>query len=252
MLVSITTGFILIVFGDGFATEWTSGTCGPALAYDVVTICMVTPLSIALCCFAVYTPLNVYHLRKHMAHMADTMAGAQLVDKHLVNLYQRLIVYTLIMAAAIIIILFVTIDSHVHWNNGTLIRVTVEYVECLVTNFQILFDAETQRQIIENGDIIQRLDHLCTADPDHEMPAADWYGILIMASCSLIAAASFAFSCSLKKCEQWKTGISWILHCGKRREKELNDVEMPSMEPVKSISVTPGTTTLREEKKYKE
>ena len=142
----------LLIHYRGFTSEAVGGTCGPSFGEEMVMVAVAIPQSIALAVFCALTPLNVRHMTRHMAY-TKKMSSEPVVDRDLLNLYRRLVVYSVSMASAIILLLFVTVSSFVRLDD--IERLSEEYVECLLTNFQ------KKAMIAENGDITEQLADVC-------------------------------------------------------------------------------------------
>ena len=148
---------VLIVNGK-FTSDSITGTCVPNFGSLEVMICVAVPYGMALVCFSVCTPLTVYHLNNHAKYTKNRTLGKCLVDKNLVNLYRRLIVYTLIVALGGGSFTFVAVSAYALSDERS--EVGKRYLICLITKFIWVC------QIGENLRMKAIIDHLLVSKPD--------------------------------------------------------------------------------------
>lgn len=207
---------------------------------------MALPFGVALACFAVFTPLTVYHLANHAEYTKKMSAGKCLVDKNLVNLYRRLIIYTLIVALACVGFAAMGIFNDVLDDDRD--QMSYQRISCLVLEFQFL-DSQQQAIVMKDGTIEEVLSGECPVDPS-SLEFGDYTMVIATCSSFLIAMASLTFSCSRKKWRQWKTCTVWTITCRVCRGRRCTLSECVQVINKPNIKLSRGgnsTTTLQME-----
>eukprot|EP01084_Bolivina_argentea_P259566 438005_1 len=149
----------------------TFGTCGPSFYSNVIWYCLTIPGCLAIFVFVIFTPLNIYFICKHMKYGQNVASSG---GKGMVNLYRRLIIYSILVALSAIGFLYVSLSMYI--KSDEVNSITAEYVTCLVLNFQIKFNSEEQIDIIKNGNILNKLKNDCIMDANNKFPGMTLMG----------------------------------------------------------------------------
>lgn len=191
----------------------------------------------ALSVFVVFIPLNVYYLRKHIVYTRDISAMTESAgtekdkkssseyDKDVVNLFIRLVGYSIVICVAVSLFLFVHMDGY--HQRKVFKKIGKKYIECILLEYQFSLTENERQEIIKNGDILEYLDDKCILDPDNAYPELTAYHLTVIIGIFLIGVASVVFSCSLKKFQQWKYAFTWTMRCGRKsRDNKHGAIEM--------------------------
>eukprot|EP01084_Bolivina_argentea_P259565 438001_1 len=220
MIFVYTVVFTSIAIYEGaISADLTFGTCGPSFWNDITFFTIAIPGCLTIIIFIICTPLNIYYICKHIKYGRNIATGA--ADKGLINLYIRLIIYSIFIVLSATGFLYVSFSMYLH--NDAFNEIIAEYVECLVVNFQLQFNADEQMEIIQNGDILDRLENVCILDPKNKFPAMNLMGIIIICAVLSVGFGTMIFSCSLSKLKQWNNIVCFV--CNEIKDKRRKTIE---------------------------
>ena len=146
--------------------------------------------------------------------------GMAPIDKDMVNLFIRMIVYSMILCISVVLMLYVVMDGH-HKEDG-FAAIGEEYITCLLLEFQLSLTEQEKLKIIKKGNLFEYFADQCVLDPNNDFPEFNVYHLNILVGVFLIGFASVVFSCSYKKYKQWKYVVICVISCGKAAEAEKN------------------------------
>merc|ERR1711920_475969 len=139
-------------------------------------------------------------------------------SRDLSNLYKRLVLLCVASSLSIASFMFVSIDAYVH--SDALDRIQADYATCLVTNYQTQFNAEEKLKVIEDGDILEKLENVCTVDPKNKFPSLIALTPIVIVAMTCVSLSALVFSCGRKRMNDWKRFVISLWHwirCKKRR-----------------------------------